>query len=104
MPPSAISTRPFFVVSAPVNAPRMWPKSSDSSSVSGSAPQLRATNGRSRRSEWKCSARAISSFPVPDSPVTSTVLVVFATDSTRSNTASMLAAAADDAGKDVASC
>ena len=37
MPRSATSTSPFLLVSAPVNAPRMWPKSSDSSSVSGSA-------------------------------------------------------------------
>ena len=40
MPRSATSSRPFLLASAPVNAPRMWPKSSDSSSVSGSAPQF----------------------------------------------------------------
>ena len=34
---------------APVNAPRRWPKSSLSSSVSGSAAQLTATNGPSAR-------------------------------------------------------
>ena len=33
MPPSATSIRPFLSVSAPVNAPRTWPNSSDSSSV-----------------------------------------------------------------------
>ena len=32
--------RPFFVKEAPVNAPRTWPNSSDSSSVSGIAAQL----------------------------------------------------------------
>jgi hypothetical protein len=56
----------------------MWPKSSDSSSVSGTAPQLRATNGCSRRSEFSWMARATISLPVPDSPVTSTVLLVLA--------------------------
>jgi len=55
-------------VSALVNAPRTWPKSSESSSVSDSAPQLSATNGRSLRAELKWMARATSSFPVPDSP------------------------------------
>ena len=35
--------------SAPVNAPRSWPNSSLSSSVSGKAAQLTATNGRSPR-------------------------------------------------------
>ena len=34
---------------APVNAPRSWPNSSLSSSVSGIAAQFTATNGRSRR-------------------------------------------------------
>src|SRR5262247_2655002 len=37
VPPSASANFPFFVVVAPVNAPRMWPNSSDSSSVSGIA-------------------------------------------------------------------
>ena len=45
MPFSATSSSPFLFASAPVNAPRMWPNSSDSSSVSGIAPQLSATNG-----------------------------------------------------------
>ena len=35
--------------SAPVKAPRSWPNSSDSTSVSGSAAQLSATNGPSAR-------------------------------------------------------
>jgi hypothetical protein len=51
VPPSAASIRPFLFESAPVNAPRIWPKSSDSRSVSGTPPQLSATNGRSRRNE-----------------------------------------------------
>ena len=35
MPRSATSSKPFLLLSAPVNAPRMCPNSSDSSSVSG---------------------------------------------------------------------
>ncbi|PYR35514.1 MAG: hypothetical protein DMF93_21605 [Acidobacteria bacterium] len=53
VPRSATSSSPFLFVSAPVKAPRMWPKSSDSSRFSGSAPQLSDTIGLSRRSEWK---------------------------------------------------
>ena len=51
VPLSATSIRPFLFESAPVNAPRMWPNSSDSRSASGRAPQLTATNGCSRRSD-----------------------------------------------------
>ena len=40
VPPSASSTRPARSVMAPVNAPRAWPKSSDSSNSSGRAAQL----------------------------------------------------------------
>ena len=74
----------------------MWPKSSESSSVSDSAPQLSATNGRSLRGELKWIARATSSLPVPHSPVMSTVLLVGAIVSTSWNTASIGVAAADD--------
>ena len=45
MPPSATSNRPRRSRSAPVNAPRTWPNSSLSSSGSGTALQLIATNG-----------------------------------------------------------
>ena len=48
MPPSARAKRPFFVNVAPVNAPRTWPKSSDSSSVSGIAAQLTLMSGMLR--------------------------------------------------------
>jgi hypothetical protein len=66
----------------------MWPNSSDSSSVSVSAPQLTATNGaraarplvKGARDQFLAGARL---------PVISTVLVVAATDSTRSKTASI---------------
>ena len=60
---------------APVNAPRSWPNSSDSSRSFGIAAVLIATNGPAARGLWRCSARATSSLPVPDSPVMSTVAV-----------------------------
>src|SRR5258708_31901106 len=63
----------------PVKEPFSWPKSSLSSSVSGSAAQLTFTRGPSRRSEALWMASAISSLPVPVSPVTSTVAGVRAT-------------------------
>ena len=49
VPPSASEKRPRLSLTAPVKAPRSWPKSSDSSSVSGSAPQLIETNFLSLR-------------------------------------------------------
>ena len=48
MPPSASANFPFLVVVAPVNAPRTWPNSSDSSSVSGMAAQFTLMSGMSR--------------------------------------------------------
>ncbi len=89
VPPSATSTRPFLFASAPVNAPRTWPNSSDSSRFSGIAPQLTATNGLSRRSDCLCMAWATSSLPVPDSPVMRMVLLVRQTVSTRRKTSSI---------------
>ncbi len=62
-----------------MNAPRTWPNISDASRFACSAPQSTATNGRARRREPSCSARATSSFPVPDSPWISTVVSVAAT-------------------------
>ena len=104
MPRSATSMSPFLLVSAPVKAPRMWPKSSDSSSVSGSAPQLSATKGRRAASELKCTARATSSLPVPDSPVISIVLLVGATVSIELKTREHRLAAADDVRELVRGC
>ena len=49
VPPWASSNWPSRRCSAPVNAPFSWPNSSLSSSVSGMAAQLTATNGWSRR-------------------------------------------------------
>ena len=53
---------------APVNEPRVWPNSSDSRTLSVSAPQLIGTNGREARRPFVWIARATSSFPVPLSP------------------------------------
>ena len=69
VPPSASSKSPGLLSVAPVNAPRMWPNSSLSKSVSTTAEQLTVTNRRSRRGPILCSARATSSLPVPVSPV-----------------------------------
>src|SRR6185503_10766296 len=70
---SAISKRPLRAVIAPVNEPFSWPKSSDSRSSAGIAPQLTATKGRWRRGLAAWIARAAISFPVPDSPSMRTV-------------------------------
>ena len=72
MPPSAASKLPLRRLTAPVNAPRSWPNSSDSSSVSGSAAHDTGTNGPFRvLSAWI--ARASTSLPVPLSPRIRTV-------------------------------
>ena len=57
---------------APVNAPFLWPKSSDSSSSLEMAAQLIATNGLSRRGLASWIALANISLPVPLSPRIST--------------------------------
>ena len=59
---------------APVNAPRSCPNSSLSTRASGIAPQFTTKKGFVFRSETPCTARATRSFPVPLSPVMSTVL------------------------------
>ena len=74
VPPRARAKRPGLSLVAPVKAPALYPKSSDSSSVSGSAPQLTATNGPSRRPLSPWMARATSSLPVPVSPWSRIVL------------------------------
>ena len=76
MPLSAAWNWPALLATAPVKAPRTWPKSSDSSRFSGMAPQLMATNGPLARGERLWSSRAISSLPVPVSPVISTEMSV----------------------------
>ncbi len=74
-PPSALSKSPRFCAWASVNAPRSWPKSSDSRSCSGSAAQFTWKNGRSARALWKWMPRATTSLPEPLSPSRRTVVV-----------------------------
>ena len=62
---AASSNSPRWSPTAPVKAPRTWPKSSDSSSASGIAAQLTATNGWPARGERRWSSRATTSLPVP---------------------------------------
>ena len=73
VPVSACSKRPRRAACAPVNAPRSWPKSSDSSKSFGIAAVLMAINGLSARGLWRCKALATSSLPLPDSPLINTV-------------------------------
>ncbi len=79
VPPRARAKRPGVSCLASVKAPRLYPKSSDSSRVSGRAPQLTATKGPFRRVLAACRARAKSSLPVPVGPRISTVLSLSAT-------------------------
>jgi hypothetical protein len=55
-------------LTAPVNEPRAWPKSSLSSSVSVMAAQLTGTKAYSFASLFAWIAFATSSLPVPLSP------------------------------------
>ena len=87
VPPSARSNQPRRASTAPVNAPRSWPKSCESISSGGIAPQFTRSNGPLRRDERLWIARAISSLPVPVSPKISTGASLRATNSTRSITA-----------------
>ena len=73
MPSLAVSKRPARSRTAPVKAPRTWPKSSLSSSSPGRAAALTATKGPLRRGEWAWMMRAMTSLPVPLSPVMRTV-------------------------------
>ena len=84
--PAASSNRPRRLSSAPVNAPRSWPNSSEATSPSGSAAQLTLTRARRARGDPAWMARATSSLPVPVSPVINTVELVAATRDTRSST------------------
>ena len=90
-------TSPLCACTAPVNAPRAWPNSSDSSSGSGIAPQLTPTNGLSRRGLARWMARASSSLPVPESPKISTLASESATSRACRSRSSMRRAARDDA-------
>ena len=89
VPWSAISNRPFLEATALVNAPLTWPKSWDSSRSTGMEPEFTGTKGLSARGEARWMALAMSSLPVPLSPLISTVEREGATCATRSRTASM---------------
>ena len=78
MPPFACSIRPIRRFAAPVKAPTSWPKSSLSSTLSGSAPQFSATK-LPRRPLQRCSRLATTSLPDPVSPRTSTSTAASAT-------------------------
>ena len=67
-PPSATSNSPRLLATAPVKAPRMWPKRLLSSRSAGIDPELTVTKGPSARREWWWIALATSSLPVPLSP------------------------------------
>ena len=87
MPPLAASNHPARDCEAPVNAPLSWPNSSASIRLSLKAPQFTATKGPVRPlTAWMC--RAMSSLPVPVSPVTSTVASLWAMRSTSNSSLS----------------
>ena len=72
MPPSANSKTPTRRRSAPVKAPRSWPKNSLSSKVGATALQSTATKSLGARWLSLWTSRATSSLPVPVSPVIKT--------------------------------
>ena len=72
VPPSASLNAPIRSSTAPVKAPFLWPKSSDSSSSLEMAAQLIATNFLSLRGLASWIALANISLPVPLSPRIST--------------------------------
>ena len=79
VPPSASKNSPFLALSAPVNEPRVWPKNSLSTRLSGMAPQLTGIKWPSARGLCWCIKRATTPLPVPLSPVIKTVLLVVET-------------------------
>ena len=66
VPPFASTNLPTCRSVAPVKAPFSWPKSVDSTRLSGIAPQLTVTNGLPLRSPDPWIARASTSLPTPD--------------------------------------
>jgi hypothetical protein len=70
---------PTFSPTLPVNAPRAWPKTSASNSVSVNEVQSTVRNGFSRRGDWLWMKLAASSLPVPVSPCKSTGAAAAAT-------------------------
>ncbi len=74
MPEPAISKRPFRSPTAPVNEPRTWPNSSDSSSVSERAATFAATNGPDFRGDSEPMNEVLERV-VQMAPVNATVLI-----------------------------
>ncbi len=64
---------------APVKAPFSWPNNSEEISPGASAAQFTLTKARPALWDRLCTARAISSLPVPVSPEIKTVESVGAT-------------------------
>src|SRR6202022_1359541 len=79
VPECASSKRPWRRCTAPVKAPFSWPNSSDAIKEEGIDAQFTLINAWPERCECLCTARAINSFPVPVSPMISTVESVGAT-------------------------
>src|SRR6202021_3254056 len=82
VPECANSKLPWRRGRAPVNAPFSWPNNSEAVSEAGIEAQFTVIKGWLARCERLCTARAISSFPVPVSPVIRTVESVGATFTT----------------------
>ena len=85
-----------------MNAPFTWPNSADSSRSGGTEPLFTGTNSCSARAEWAWMALAISSLPVPVSPVIRMVARLGATCATRSRMRSMRSLLPTMLGKAVA--
>jgi len=84
VPPEALPKGPRRIWVAPVKLPFSWPNSSLSISVGATAPQSMGMNGFNRRGLSSTIALATHSFPVPLSPVMSTLASVGATLEIRS--------------------
>ena len=80
VPPSASLKYPFFVLSAPVNAPLTCPKNAEGARSLESEPQSTGTNGFPALLLLSCRWWAICSLPVPFSPNISTLISVGATN------------------------
>ena len=68
VPWSAAANAPRRASTAPVNAPRRWPKRTLATSSRAMAPQLSGTNGPPETLDPSWMARTTSSLPTPDSP------------------------------------
>ena len=73
VPSPAASNFPTFATSAPVNAPRAWPKNSLAIRLPERVPQATTRNRLARRAEQSWTSLARNVLPVPVSPSMSTV-------------------------------